>query len=104
MNSLRISVISISVDLQANRIAKANSNTGITFAGEGVHEKGDFFNSLRAAFLFNAVTGFLKGLARFQRYPLLQKGIIETPAATRNLKKSYFTDIWCCSNQLSVLG
>ena len=71
MNSLRISVISISVDCQANRFAKAKRNTAITFTGEGVHEKGNFFNLLRVAFLFNAATGLLKGLAQFQRCSLL---------------------------------
>lgn len=42
---------------------------------------------IHCASLFYAVKGFLKCLAQFQRYPLLQKGVIETPAATRNKKK-----------------
>jgi len=50
MNSLRISVISISVDRQANPFAKANRNTDITFTGEGVRVKGIFFILLRVAF------------------------------------------------------
>jgi hypothetical protein len=74
MNSLRISVIGISVDSQANRFAKANRNTGITFTGESVHEKGNFFSSLCVAFLFNAAIGLLKDLAQFQRCSLLWKG------------------------------